>query len=57
MSVGEVRDMNEDSPDGSPYGTLVKHDQSETKHDNCSDLVFAVSDHYTVHRISPPMGV
>jgi hypothetical protein len=25
--------MNEDSPDGSPYGTLVKHDQSETKRD------------------------
>jgi hypothetical protein len=25
--------MNKDGPDGSPYGTLVKHDQSETKHD------------------------
>jgi hypothetical protein len=29
----EVPDMNEDGPDVSPYGTLVKHDQSETKHD------------------------
>jgi hypothetical protein len=26
--------MNEDGPDGSPYGTLVKHDQSETKRDS-----------------------
>jgi hypothetical protein len=25
--------MNEDGPDGSPYGTLAKHDQSETKRD------------------------
>jgi hypothetical protein len=25
--------MNKDSPDGSPYGTLAKHDQSETKRD------------------------
>jgi hypothetical protein len=25
--------MNEDGPDVSPYGTLVKHDQSETKRD------------------------
>jgi hypothetical protein len=30
---GNVRDMNEDGPDGSPYGTLAKHDQSETKRD------------------------
>jgi hypothetical protein len=27
--------MNKDGPNGSPYGTLVKHDQSETKHDMC----------------------
>jgi hypothetical protein len=26
--------MNEDSPNGSLYGTLAKHDQSETKCDN-----------------------
>jgi hypothetical protein len=26
--------MNEDSPNGSPYGMLAKHDQSETKHDS-----------------------
>jgi hypothetical protein len=26
--------MNEDGPDGSPYGTLAKHDQSETKRDS-----------------------
>jgi hypothetical protein len=25
--------MNKDGPDVSPYGTLVKHDQSETKRD------------------------
>jgi hypothetical protein len=25
--------MNEDGPDGSPYGTLMKHDQSEMKRD------------------------
>jgi hypothetical protein len=25
--------MNEDGPNDSPYGTLVKHDQSETKRD------------------------
>jgi hypothetical protein len=29
----EVPDMNEDGPNGSPYGTLAKHDQSETKRD------------------------
>jgi hypothetical protein len=27
--------MNEDGPNGSPYGTPVKHDQSETKRDMC----------------------
>jgi hypothetical protein len=26
--------MNEDGPNGSPYETLAKHDQSETKCDN-----------------------
>jgi hypothetical protein len=26
--------MNEDGPNGSPYGTLAKHGQSETKRDN-----------------------
>jgi hypothetical protein len=26
--------MNEDGPNGSPYETLAKHDQSETKHDS-----------------------
>jgi hypothetical protein len=25
--------MNEDGPNGSPYGTLARHDQSETKRD------------------------
>jgi hypothetical protein len=30
---GEYNSMNEDSPNGSPYEMLVKHDQSETKHD------------------------
>jgi hypothetical protein len=25
--------MNKDGPNGSPYGTLAKHDQSETKRD------------------------
>jgi hypothetical protein len=35
----EVRSMNEDGPDDSPYGTLVKHDQSETKHDNKGRVV------------------
>jgi hypothetical protein len=29
----EVRSMNEDGPDDSPYGTLAKHNQSETKRD------------------------
>jgi hypothetical protein len=32
-SVGEVRDMDEDGPNGSPYEMLEKHNQSETKHD------------------------
>jgi hypothetical protein len=32
-SVGEVRDMDEDGPNGSPYEMLEKHDQSETKRD------------------------
>jgi hypothetical protein len=31
--VGEVRDMDEDSPNDSPYEMLAKHDQSETKRD------------------------
>jgi hypothetical protein len=26
--------MDEDSPNGSPYEMLAKHDQSETKRDN-----------------------
>jgi hypothetical protein len=30
---GEYNSMNEDSPNGSPYETLTKHDQSETKRD------------------------
>jgi hypothetical protein len=30
---GEVRDMDEDGPNDSPYGTLAKHDQSEMKRD------------------------
>jgi hypothetical protein len=30
---GKYEDMNEDGPNGSPYGMLAKHDQSETKHD------------------------
>jgi hypothetical protein len=29
--------MNEDSPNGSPYETLAKHDQSETKRDRHVD--------------------
>jgi hypothetical protein len=29
----EVRSMNEDGPNDSPYGTLAKYDQSETKRD------------------------
>jgi hypothetical protein len=29
--------MNEDSPNGSLYGTLVKHDQSETKRDTAPE--------------------
>jgi hypothetical protein len=29
--------MNKDGPNGSPYGTLVKHDQSETKRDSASN--------------------
>jgi hypothetical protein len=28
--MGEVRDMDEDGPNGSPYEMLEKHDQSET---------------------------
>ena len=32
-SMGEVRDMDEDGPNGSPYEMLEKHDQSETKRD------------------------
>jgi hypothetical protein len=32
----EVPDMNEDSPNGSLYGTLAKHDQSEMKRDTSS---------------------
>jgi hypothetical protein len=32
-SVGEVRNMNEDGPNDSPYEMLAKHDQSETKRD------------------------
>jgi hypothetical protein len=31
--MGEVRDMDEDSPNDSLYETLAKHDQSETKCD------------------------
>jgi hypothetical protein len=30
---GKYESMNKDGPNGSPYETLVKHDQSETKHD------------------------
>jgi hypothetical protein len=29
----EVQDMDEDSPNDSPYEMLVKHDQFETKRD------------------------
>jgi hypothetical protein len=32
--MGEVRDMDEDGPNDSPYEMLAKHDQSETKRDN-----------------------
>jgi hypothetical protein len=43
--------MNEDSPNGSPYEMLVKHDQSETKHDSgraqeC-DLAHCEADRHT----------
>jgi hypothetical protein len=31
--------MSEDGPNGSPYETLAKHDQSETKHDTLPGLV------------------
>jgi hypothetical protein len=31
---GEYEDMNEDSPDDSPYEMLARYDQSETKHDS-----------------------
>jgi hypothetical protein len=31
--------MNEDGLNGSPYETLAKHDQSETKHDTYVDLM------------------
>jgi hypothetical protein len=31
--MGEVRSMNEDSPNDSPYEMLAKHNQSETKRD------------------------
>jgi hypothetical protein len=31
--MGEVRDMDEDSPNDSLYEMLAKHDQSETKRD------------------------
>jgi hypothetical protein len=30
--------MNEDGPNGSPYGTLAKHDQSETKRDRQGNM-------------------
>jgi hypothetical protein len=33
---GKYNSMNEDSPNDSPYETLVKHDQSETKRDMIS---------------------
>jgi hypothetical protein len=32
--------MNEDGPNGSPYGTLAKHNQSETKRDTALPLIF-----------------
>jgi hypothetical protein len=32
---GKYEDMNEDSPDDSPYEMLARYDQSETKRDRC----------------------
>jgi hypothetical protein len=36
--VGEVRDMDEDGPNDSPYEMLEKHDQSETKRDTIATV-------------------
>jgi hypothetical protein len=44
--------MNEDGPNGSPYGTLARHDQSETKRDTKGHQTIVALIHNLFHTIA-----
>jgi hypothetical protein len=50
---GKYDSMNKDGPNGSPYETLAKHDQSETKHDMLISDLSALSGSYGLRDYGP----